>query len=245
MTAVELPIGMNVLVVSDGINESEATCNGLDKLGWKAWHLSANNLTRGEVISRPPDVALVAMHESIGSLLSAVQALVHEAPGLPIIVLTDDLGGAEQSLFSGAAAILPSQARTSLVHAQLRAALRQAASTRHSPESAGILRVRALKVDTMRCEVTANNHRLDLTPTEYRILSTLVRYAGRALGADFLLQQSSGIDIGAVGAREIVKVHVARLRKKLSEATGEPDYIANVRNVGYLLDRRKRGSRKP
>ncbi len=245
MTAVESPAGMNVLIISDGTSESEATCDGLNKLGWKPWYLAASDLTRGEVISRPPDAALVAMNESIGALLSAVQALVNEVPGLPIIVLTDDLGAAEQSLFSGAMAILPSQARTSLVHAQLRAALRLGGGSRQASESAGMLRVRALKVDTRRCEVSANNHRLDLTPTEYRILFTLVRYAGRALSADFLLQQSSGINIGPAGARGIVKVHVARLRKKLSDAIGESDYITNVRNVGYLLDRRRRGPRKP
>jgi len=122
------------------------------------------------------------------------------------------------------------------VHAQLRAVLRHNAGARPAAEPGGILRVRALKVDIMRFEVTANHHRLDLTPTEYRILHALVKHAGRVLGADFLLQQAAGGSIKTPGAREIIKVHVARLRRKLFEATGEPDYIVNVRNVGYLLE---------
>src|SRR5581483_1810916 len=152
--------------------------------------------------------------------------LASETPGVPIIVLTDDLGAAEQALFAGATAVLPSQARTSLLHAQLRAAMRSMAGTQQS-EAPGALRVRALKLDPLRCEISANGRRLELTPTEYRILSTLIRYAGRTLGSDFLLQQSSGVALGDQSAREIVKVHVARLRRKLEEATGDPDYILN------------------
>ncbi|MHB8576244.1 MAG: winged helix-turn-helix transcriptional regulator [Dehalococcoidia bacterium] len=243
MAAVDAAVGLNVLVVSEGPGRSEATLDGLEKLGWRAWRLSPADLLRGEATSRPPDAALVAITGALGPVVQAVQTLVAETPALPIIVLTDDLGAAEQALFGGASAILPLMARTSLVHAQLRAVLRRGAALKNPSEPSGIIRVRALKVDTLRCEVVANSHKLEVTPTEYRILSTLVRYAGRALGADFLLQQSSGVDIGPSGAREIVKVHIARLRKKLEEATGEPDYIINVRNVGYLLDRRRRGGR--
>ena len=245
MAVVESPAGLNVLVVGDVVHQSEATSDGLDKLGWRPWRLSVPDLTRGDVVSKPPDAAIVAMGDSLAGVIEAVQGLVSEAPGVPIIVLTDDLGAAEQALFAGATAVLPARARTTLVHAQLRSAVRHAPAVKHTNEGAGVLRIRALKVDTLRCEVIANGHRLDLTPTEYRILSTLVRYAGRALGADFLLQQSSGLDISGASAREIVKVHVARLRRKLEGATGEPDYIINVRNVGYLLDRRRRGARKP
>lgn len=243
MPAVDSQVGLNILVISDGPTRSEATYGGLSKLGWRPRRLGPVELARGEATSRPPDAAIVAMSESLGPIIHAVQSLVAEAPGVPIVVLTDDLGTAEQALFAGATAVLPAGARTSLVHAQLRAVLRHSSGARPQSEPAGLIKVRALKVDTLRCEVMANNHRLELTPTEYRILSTLVKHAGRALGADFLLQQSSGVDIGPNSAREIVKVHIARLRKKLQDATGESDYIVNVRNVGYLLDRRRRGGR--
>src|SRR5579884_755685 len=189
MTSVDTAVGLNVLVVSEGPGRSEATLDGLEKLGWRAWRLTPADLLRGEATSRPPDAALVAVTGPLGPIVQAVQTLVAETPALPIVVLTDDLGAAEQALFAGASAILPLMARTSLVHAQLRAVLRRGAALRNPAEPTGIVRVRALKVDTLRCEVVANNKKLDLTPTEYRILSTLVRYAGRALGADFLLQQ--------------------------------------------------------
>jgi DNA-binding response OmpR family regulator len=243
MPVTEAMTGLNILIVSDGSARSEASQNGLDKLGWRPWRLSLSDLARGEVTSRPPNAVLVAMSGPLAGTVQAVQTLATEAPGVPIVVLSDDLGIAEQALFAGATAVLPSLARTSLVHAQLRAAMRTAAY-HHSNEPPGGIRVRALKLDPLRCEIVAGNRRLELTPTEYRILSTLIRYAGRTLGADFLLQQSSGVEIGDQSAREIVKVHVARLRRKLEEATGDPDYIVNVRNVGYLLDRRRRAPRR-
>ncbi len=244
MMAVESPAGISMLVVSDGHDWPDATAGGLEKLGWMAWRISPADVERGDVASRPPDVAVIALTQPLGTIVNTVQNLDAEAPGVPIIVLSDDPAVAEQALFAGATAILPWSARASLVHAQLRAVLRHAAGARPASEPAGILRVRALKVDTLRCEVTANHRKLDLTPTEYRILHALVKHAGRVLGADFLLQQAANVNLKAPGAREIVKVHVARLRRKLFEATGEPDYIVNVRNVGYLLERRRRSSRK-
>src|SRR5207237_7968688 len=104
---------------------------------------------------------------AIGPIVEAVQTLVAESPALPIVVLTDDLGAAEQALFAGAIAMLPLMARTTLVHAQLRAALRHGAVAKGPSEPSGILRVRALKVDTLRCEVTASNRKLERTTTEY------------------------------------------------------------------------------
>ncbi|HEY7296213.1 MAG TPA: response regulator transcription factor [Dehalococcoidia bacterium] len=244
--AVESPTGISMLVVSDSHDWPDATAGGLNKLGWMAWHVSPADVERGDVASRPPDVAVIALTQPLGMIVNTVQNLDAEAPGVPMIVLTDDPAVAEQALFAGATAILPWSARASLVHAQLRAVLRHGQGARPATEPAGILRVRSLKVDTLRCEVTANHRRLDLTPTEYRILHALVKHAGRVLGADFLLQQAANVNINpkSESAREIVKVHVARLRRKLFEATGEPDYIVNVRNVGYLLERRRRSSRK-
>ncbi|HLZ69146.1 MAG TPA: response regulator transcription factor [Dehalococcoidia bacterium] len=242
--AVESPAGISMLVVSDGRDWPDATAGGLEKLGWMTWRISPADVERGDVASRPPEVAVIALSQPLGSIVNTVQNLDAEAPGLPMIVLSDDPAVAEQALFAGAIAVLPWSARASLVHAQLRAVLRHAAGTRPASEPAGILRVRSLKVDSLRCEVTANHRRLDLTPTEYRILHALVKHAGRVLGADFLLQQAAGVNLKAPSPREIVKVHVARLRRKLFEATGEPDYIVNVRNVGYLLERRRRTSRR-
>jgi len=242
MMAVESPAGISLLVVSDDSEWSEGTGGGLDKLGWLSWRVTPAEIERGEVASRPPDVALIALSQPLGAVVDSVQTLESETPGVPVIVLTDDPIVAEQALFAGATAVLPLAARASLLHAQLRAVLRHGAGNRQASEPTGILRIRALKVDTLRCEVLANHRRLDLTPTEYRILHALVKHAGRVLGADFLLQQAAGVDIKSPGAREIVKVHVARLRKKLQDATGEPDYIINVRNVGYLLERRRRSA---
>jgi len=244
MATVESPAAVNILVVSDTPEPSELSFGGLDKLGWRPWHLAPADLWRSDVTSRPPDAALISILGSLTELVNAVQALVAAVPGVPVVVLSDDLAAAEQALFGGATAVLPASARTSLVHAQLRAVQRQAVESRQSSEQSGIFRVRAIKLDTLRCEVIANGHRLDLTPTEFRILAALVRHAGRALGADFLIQQNEAAEAKPGGAREIVKVHMTRLRRKLLDATGEDDYILNVRNIGYLLDRRRRGLRK-
>ena len=217
----------------------------LESQGWHVWERSAADVVEGRVGSYPPDAVLLIPDESSPEAVLVLQSLDESFAAVPVLVVTDSAQQAAKALQAGAAAVAPTNASEALLAAQLRALQRLVVSARYAIDPAGVIRVRTLKVDTLRCEVWTGNKRIDLTPTEYRILHTLARHPGRALSSDFLLQQSSGTELPMPGAREIVKVHVARLRKKLREATGERDFIRNVRNVGYLLERRRRGARRP
>ena len=217
----------------------------LESQGWHVWERSAADVVEGRVGSYPPDAVLLFPDEREPDALQVLQSLDESFSAVPVLVVTDNPQQAAAALEKGAAAIASTTTSEALLTAQLRSLQRLVVSARYAIDPAGVIRVRTLKVDTLRCEVWAGNKRIDLTPTEYRILHTLARHPGRALSSDFLLQQSSGTELPMPGAREIVKVHIARLRKKLRDATGEKDFIRNVRTVGYLLERRRRGARRP
>ena len=76
-------------------------------------------------------------------------------------------------------------------------------------------------------------HPLELTATEYEMLRVLSVTAGRITTYDSLLCQVwSGKD---TGDSQSVRAYVKRLRRKLGDDAANPEYIFNVRQVGYRM----------
>ncbi len=89
----------------------------------------------------------------------------------------------------------------------------------------------AMDRETMR--VTRADQSIELGPTEFRLLETLIKRPGRVYSREQLLDRVWGQDI-YVEART-VDVHVGRLRKALNKG-GLVDPIRTVRSSGYALD---------
>ena len=88
-----------------------------------------------------------------------------------------------------------------------------------------------VKIDRVRHRVTLDDEVLDLTPTEFRLIETLVRQPGRAFSRHQLMD--SAIGEGSIVLERTIDVHVKTLRQKLAQAGGSPDLIETVRGVGY------------
>ncbi len=84
------------------------------------------------------------------------------------------------------------------------------------------------------------NEPLPLTPTEYRIVSYLARNPGRVIAHPELFREVHGYEASEQEAKDILKVHISRLRNKLAAAGIAEDVIVTVRVFGYLLERRTR-----
>ena len=104
---------------------------------------------------------------------------------------------------------------------------------RSRPAASGELLIyQDITLDAERHRVTRRDRELKLGPTEYRLLVTLLEKPGRVFSRDQLLDLVWGRDI-YVDTRT-VDVHIARLRKSLTQA-GEDDPIRTVRGAGYSL----------
>ena len=101
---------------------------------------------------------------------------------------------------------------------------------RERPSTGADLRFAHLLLRPDRYEAWAGERQLDLTQTEYGVLLTLARHAGRVLSRDQLLDHVWGNDF--YGNERVVDVYVGQVRRKLEEATGEM-LIQTVRGVGY------------
>jgi two-component system phosphate regulon response regulator PhoB len=112
---------------------------------------------------------------------------------------------------------------------RVKAILRRAETAK---ENTDVTEHLGVKVDRMRHAVTVGEKRLDLTPTEFRLLEALVRQPGRAFTRHQLMDAAIGE--GSIVLERTVDVHVKTLRKKLGEVRdGAGDLIETVRGVGY------------
>ena len=88
-----------------------------------------------------------------------------------------------------------------------------------------------LEVDFARQEARLHGERLDLTPTEYKLLYHLVRNAGHVLQHGTLLAKVWGREY--VDETDYVRVYIRRLRDKLGDDPERPRYIQTERRLGY------------
>jgi len=123
--------------------------------------------------------------------------------------------------------------------ARVYALLRRAGRMRERVQN-GVLKQGDLVIDFDRHEVSVQGEPVKLTSTEFRLLSCLARNPGRVLSSRSLVREVQGYDCSPEEAREIVKVHIHNLRKKMGLSSKEPPYIVNVRGIGYVFERRGR-----
>ena len=85
-----------------------------------------------------------------------------------------------------------------------------------------------LDIDRLNHRAALDGNQLDLTPTEFRLLWTLLRQPGRTFSRMDLLDASRGSDANSM--ERTIDVHVRSLRQKLGDRA---ELIQTVRGVGY------------
>src|SRR5262245_18926172 len=114
----------------------------------------------------------------------------------------------------------------------MRVALRHRAQvTAQSTESA--LAFGDLHIDLARRRVLREAAEGHLSPIEYRLLATLVRYAGRVVTQRQLLREVWGPIVEGQG--HYLRVYMAHLRRKLEKDAAHPRYLMTEPGVGYRL----------
>jgi two-component system, OmpR family, KDP operon response regulator KdpE len=88
-----------------------------------------------------------------------------------------------------------------------------------------------LEVDLSRHTVTRDGEEVHLTPTEFDLLRTLVRNRGRLMTHRTLLTEVWGP--GYEHDTQVLRVHVANLRRKLERDPGNPYWIRTDPGIGY------------
>ena len=115
--------------------------------------------------------------------------------------------------------------------ARIRAVLRRATPDEEPVED---VRFGDLTVSFVRHEVFLQSRPVSLTPTEFRLLETLVKNPGRAFSRADLLDRAFGYDYD--GVERTVDVHIMNLRRKIEPEPGRPRFVTTVPGVGYRFE---------
>jgi DNA-binding response OmpR family regulator len=118
------------------------------------------------------------------------------------------------------------------VVARVRAVLRRAGT---SQESLDVLRIGALEIDLSGHDVSLNDEKIDLTPTEFTLLETMASQPGRVFTRLQLLDASQGT--AYEGYERTIDAHIKNLRAKIEPDAKEPIYIETVFGIGYRFSK--------
>lgn len=113
--------------------------------------------------------------------------------------------------------------------ARIRAVLRRTESMQTGGPD--VLRAADVEVDVPRMRVSVGGRPVDVTPTEFQLLRTLIREPGRVFTRSQLLDAVHGVAIESY--ERAIDAHVKNLRRKIEPAPGPPRYLLTVRGIGY------------
>ena len=152
----------------------------------------------------------------------------------PIILLTARVEDDDKvlGLELGADDYLTKPFRPRELVARIRAVLRRMGQVR---PSAQILRAGDITVDRETHTVQVAERYVDLTPSEFDLLATLMSFPGRAYSRLELLDRIQGV--AYEGYERTIDVHVKNLRAKIEAVPRTPRYIQTVYGVGYRFAR--------
>ena len=152
----------------------------------------------------------------------------------PIILLTARVEDDDKvlGLELGADDYLTKPFRPRELVARIRAVLRRMGQVR---PSAQVLRAGDITVDRETHTVQVAERYVDLTPSEFDLLATLMSFPGRAYSRLELLDGIQGV--AYEGYERTIDVHVKNLRAKIEAEPRTPRYIQTVYGVGYRFAR--------
>lgn len=152
----------------------------------------------------------------------------------PIILLTARVEDDDKvlGLELGADDYLTKPFRPRELVARIRAVLRRTGQVR---PSAQVLRSADITLDRETHTVQVADHYVDLTPSEFDLLATLMTAPGRAYTRLELLDRIQGV--AYEGYERTIDVHIKNLRAKIESEPRSPRYIQTVYGVGYRFAR--------
>ena len=174
----------------------------------------------------PPDAAIVDLILPDGDGVEITRS-IREWSDMPILVLSavGEEGQKVRALDAGADDYVTKPFAAGELIARLNAALRRA--RRDDP----LIAVAGLEVDLPGHTVRRDGHEVHLTPTEFSLLRALVLHRGRLITHRALLSEVWGP--GYEDDTQLLRVHVANLRRKIEPDPGAPRYIRTDPGVGY------------
>jgi two-component system KDP operon response regulator KdpE len=181
------------------------------------------------VAVRPPEAAIIDLVLPDGDGVDICRA-IREWSQMPILVLSavGDEREKVRALDAGADDYVTKPFGPNELVARLRAALRRVSP---AADADSVLTAEELVIDLPAHRVTRAGEEIHLTPTEFELLRILVRNRGRLLTHRALLTDVWGP--GFQDDTQVLRVHIANLRRKIEPEAGKPRLIRTDPGIGY------------
>lgn len=219
----------HVLVVDDEPRITEVLRRTLAYEGYSVAVAASGDDALARTLERPPDaIVLDVMLPGLDGL-EVARRLRAAGDNVPILMLTarDEIADRVNGLEAGADDYLVKPFAPEELVARIKALLRRSQPERHE-----VLRYADVELDTGTRVAHRGVREIELSPTEYELLSLFLRRPRQVLPRDVILDRVWGLDFE--GSSNVMEVYIGYLRAKL-EAEGEPRLIHTIRGVGYVL----------
>jgi two-component system KDP operon response regulator KdpE len=195
--------------------------------------LEAETATDGlsQAATRNPDVVLLDLGLPDMDGLVVIEKL-REWSAVPVIVISarEQEGDKIKALDGGADDYLTKPFGAGELLARIRVALRRAVP-KQQDQGEAVFVAEELRIDFLKRQVSCGTREVHLTPIEYRILTVLVRNAGRVMTHRQILKEVWGPPY--VEQTHYLRVFMNQLRKKIETDSTRPRFLLNEPGIGY------------
>ncbi len=223
-----------ILVVDDDKQIVRLVRSYLEQAGMTTYAAYDGNEALRAIRTERPDLVVLdlLLPERDGWEITRTLRADERLAGIPILMLTARVDDSDKILgFElGADDYLTKPFNPLEVVARVKAILRRSSGI---PTASRVLEVGTLRLDMDSRIVSSNGHMLEVTPTEFSILHTLMAHPNRVFTRGELIEQALGYTYE--GLERTLDSHIKNLRKKIELDPGQPRIIETVFGVGYCL----------
>jgi DNA-binding response OmpR family regulator len=226
---------VQILVVEDDPAVAESLVEGIGGEGYPVHHETTAAGAVAYARTQHPQLVVLDVRLPDGSGFDVCRDLRQSGFRSPILMLTVQSDEIDQvlGLEMGADDYVAKPYRLRELLARIRALLRRSYGELSSTES-DVIYAGDLVVDRTSAQVTRAGSRIELTPTEFKLLTFLAQHPGQVFSRGQLLQNVWGYSADLFDERT-VNVHVRRLRTKIEIDPAEPTIVLTVPGLGYRL----------
>ncbi|MFP4353712.1 MAG: response regulator [Phycisphaerae bacterium] len=224
----------NVIIVEDEQDMAELLAMRLQRENYQVDIALDGRAGLDKIRDQQPDLVILdlMLPRMSGTDVASKMREDPKTAKIPILMLT---AKSEESdivlgLHVGADDYVTKPFSMSVLMARVAALLRRAERQDAETPAVDTLRAGPIAIDRDRHQVEVDGEPVQLTLTEFRLLSAILSARGRVLTRNQLIDQALGVD--AVVTDRTIDVHMAALRRKLGDARS---YIRTVRGIGYRL----------
>jgi two-component system alkaline phosphatase synthesis response regulator PhoP len=218
-----------VLLVEDEVELVRVLRDYLERAGFRVQTASTGPEAVSQFQHAAPEIVLLDLNLPGMDGLDVARAM-RKTSNVPIIMVTARVDEADRlvGLELGADDYVVKPFSPKELVARVRAVLRRA---QLAPQPPDVLRAGDVIVDRTRHAVEVSGRRVDLTPSEFALLSALVAEPGRAFTRLQLLEASQGT--AYTGYERTIDAHIKNLRAKIEPDPRRPRFVQTVFGVGY------------